>query len=108
MAPTYGQQRESATPEIESAWREFSKTVFSHGALNAKTKQLIAVAVAHVTQCPDCIRGHTRAAAKEGATKREILEAVWIAAEMRSGASVAHSRLALDALENDNKGNSTT
>jgi len=42
------------------AWRNFSKTVFEAGALPEKTKQLIAVAVAHVTQCPYCIKSHTK------------------------------------------------
>jgi AhpD family alkylhydroperoxidase len=64
-----------------------------------KTKQLIAVAVAHVTQCPYCIRGHTKAAMREGATSEELMEAIWVAAEMRAGAAYAHSVLALDEME---------
>ena len=62
-------------------------------------KQLIAVAVAHVTQCPYCIRGHTKAAMREGVTREELLEAIWVAAEMRAGAAYAHSALALDEME---------
>src|SRR5690606_30832061 len=42
------------------AWRKFSRTVFAEGALSEQTKELIAVAVAHVTQCPYCIRAHTK------------------------------------------------
>ena len=68
-------------------------------ALATKTKQLIAVAVAHVTQCPYCIRGHTKAALREGATREELMEAIWVAAEMRAGAAYAHSTLALDEME---------
>ena len=60
-----------------------------------RTKQLIAVAVAHVTQCPYCIRGHTSAALQQGATAKEIMEAIWVAAEMRAGGAYAHSALAL-------------
>ena len=45
--------------------------MFADGALPAKTKQLIAVAVAHVTQCLYCIQGHTKAARKHGATPEE-------------------------------------
>ena len=63
-------------------------------------KQLIAVAVAHVTQCPYCIEGHTKAATKEGATPEEIMEAIWVAAEMRAGAAYAHATIALNKLEN--------
>ena len=83
-------KRRDLAPEIDGAFREFSRMVFSDGALEKKTKQLIAVAVAHVTQCPYCIRGHTRAARREGATEQEIIEAIWVAAEMRAGAAVAH------------------
>ena len=60
---------------------------------------MIAVAVAHVTQCPYCIRGHTKAALRVGATREEIMEAIWVAAEMRAGAAFAHSALALDAMD---------
>ncbi len=86
-------------PENMGAWQNFSKTVFQAGALPEKTKQLIAVAVAHVTQCPYCIRSHTKQAMRKGATKEEIMEAIWVAAEMRAGAAYAHASIAIDELE---------
>jgi AhpD family alkylhydroperoxidase len=92
------QQRSELTPEIEAAFRQFSKVVFQEGALPRKTKQLIAVAVAHVTQCPYCIKGHTRAAQRDGATPAELMEAIWVAAEMRAGGAYAHSALALETM----------
>ena len=52
-----------------------------------------------MTQCPYCIRGHTKAAVREGATPEEIMEAICVAAEMRAGGAFAHSALALDALD---------
>jgi AhpD family alkylhydroperoxidase len=64
--------RAKATPEILDAWRNFSRTVFKAGALDEKTKQLIAVAVAHVTQCPYCIHSHTEIAMKKGAKREEL------------------------------------
>ncbi|MEX2150883.1 MAG: carboxymuconolactone decarboxylase family protein [Steroidobacteraceae bacterium] len=67
----------------------------------ADTKELIAIAVAHVTQCPYCIRGHTLAARRRGVTSEEIMEAIWVAAEMRAGAAFAHSTIALEALQRD-------
>src|SRR4051812_48391993 len=70
------QKRSALAPGIEAAFRQFSQAVFQDGALPGKTKQLIAVAVAHVTQCPYCIRGHTKAARRHGATPEEIMEAV--------------------------------
>ena len=90
--------RRALAPELEDAFRAFSEKVFADGALPARTKQLIAVAVAHVTQCPYCIKGHTRAARGLGATPEEVMEAVWVAAEMRAGGAWAHSTLALAEL----------
>ncbi len=91
-------ERARLAPEAEAAFQEFSKAVFREGALSAKTKQLVAVAVAHVTQCPYCISGHTKAARKQGASPEEIMEAIWVAAEMRAGGAFAHATLALDAM----------
>jgi AhpD family alkylhydroperoxidase len=90
--------RHELAPEIDDAFQAFSKVVFADGALPRKMKQLIAVAVAHTTQCPYCIRGHTMGALRDGATEREIMEAIWVAAEMRAGGAFAHATVALDAL----------
>ena len=98
------QKRRALAPEMEAAFEQFSRAVFKDGALPAKTKQLIAVAVAHVTQCPYCIRGHAKAARRSGATAEEIMEAIWVAAEMRAGGAFAHSALALDAIDIDAEG----
>lgn len=92
-------KREELAPEILNAFRSFSRQVFADGALPSKTKELIAVAVAHVTQCPYCIRSHTRGAQLKGATGMEIMEAIWVAAEMRAGGAVAHSALAIDTMK---------
>jgi AhpD family alkylhydroperoxidase len=91
------QARRRLAPETQKAFTEFSKQVFAPGALDRKTKQLIAVAVAHVTQCPYCIQGHTKAALRNGAADDELMEAIWVAAEMRAGGAYAHSVLALSA-----------
>jgi len=52
-----------------------------------------------VTQCPYCIKGHTKLALRTDNTPEEIMEAIWVAAEMRAGGAFAHSCLALDAME---------
>ena len=91
-------QRRNLAPGPAEAFRAFTQAVFAEGALPTKTKQLIAVAVAHVTQCPYCIRGHTRSAVQAGATDAEIMEAIWVASEMRAGGAYAHSLLALDTI----------
>lgn len=93
------ERRHTLAPETEKLFQAFSRQVFADGALPAKTKQLIAVAAAHVTQCPYCIRGHTRAALRHGATRNEIMEAIWVAAEMRAGGAYAHSTIALAAMD---------
>jgi AhpD family alkylhydroperoxidase len=91
-------RRKELAPEIHDAFDAFSKQVFSEGALPEVIKQLIAVAVAHTTQCPYCIRGHTRLAHLKGASDEQIMEAIWVAAEMRAGGAYAHAAIALDAL----------
>ena len=92
-------RRKHLAPDIHDAFTHFSERVFATGALPVKIKQLIAVAVAHVTQCPYCICGHTQAALGNGATAQEIMEAIWVAAEMRAGGAYAHSALALDTID---------
>lgn len=88
--------RRALAPEQEEAFRNLSKAVFAEGALDKRTKQLIAVAVAHVTQCPWCIEGHVKGARREGASQEQIMEAIWVATELRAGASYAHSLKTLD------------
>ena len=91
-------KRRELAPKPLEAFRAFSASVFADGALPSKTKQLIAVAAAHVTQCPYCIRGHTEGALKAGASEAQIMEAIWVAAEMRAGGAYAHSALAIDTM----------
>jgi AhpD family alkylhydroperoxidase len=93
------EKRRALAPETEKAFQAFSRQVFADGALPVKTKQLIAVAVAHVTQCPYCIKGHTKAALRHGATRQELMEAIWVAAEMRAGGAYAHAALALTTMD---------
>lgn len=92
-------KKAALAPKNVEAWRNFSKTIFEEGALSEKTKQLIAIAVAHVTQCPYCIRAHTKTAMRKGASKEEIMEAIWVASEMRAGAAYAHATIAMEEME---------
>lgn len=97
-------RRNGLAPGPAETFRAFSRSVFEDGALSVSAKQLIAVAVAHVTQCPYCIRSHTSAAMRHGATAEEIMEAIWVAAEMRAGGAFAHSALALDTIAHHQTG----
>jgi len=90
--------RRELVPDAAAAFNDFGKVVFADGALPTKMKHVVAVAVAHVTQCPYCIKGHTRAALRHGATEQELMEAIWVAAEMRAGGAYAHSALAVDEM----------
>jgi AhpD family alkylhydroperoxidase len=94
-------KREQLAPETLVTFRSFSRQVFADGALPSKTKQLIAVAVAHVTQCPYCIGSHIKSAQSRGASCQEIMEAIWVAAEMRAGGAIAHSALAIDEMNEE-------
>jgi AhpD family alkylhydroperoxidase len=92
-------KRQELAPENEKAFHAFSRQVFADGALPSRTKQIVAVAVAHVTQCPYCIRSHTKAAMGAGVRPEELMEAIWVAAEMRAGAAYAHATIAMAAME---------
>ncbi len=105
--PEIARKRRDLAPNQQAAFEAFGKAVFSDGALTAKAKQIIAVAVAHVTPCPYCITGRTKAALRAGATPQELMEAIWVAAEMRAGGAYAHSALMLTAqAEEEKKGKS--
>lgn len=67
--------------------------MFTSEALDAKAKHLIAVAVAYVKQCPDCVRVHASDATREGATEEEIVEAIKVAREFGAGGTLAHSKV---------------
>jgi AhpD family alkylhydroperoxidase len=67
------------------------------GHLDAKTRELIAVAVAISLRCDGCITVHTDAARKLGATKEELAEALGVAVSINAGAALVYSTRALDA-----------
>lgn len=85
--------------DLFNSFFAFDNKVFEEGALSVKAKELIAVGSAHVTRCPYCIDGHVKRAKKAGATDEEIAEAIFVGIAMSAGASVAHSCIAMDALD---------
>lgn len=70
---------------------EWYGEVFREGALLEKEKSLIALAVAHVVQCPYCIDAYTTECIKNGWTEGQMMEAVHVGAAIRGGAVLAHS-----------------
>ena len=94
------QDLHEAQPAMFDAFMGLHKGVFEkEGALPRKTKELIAVAVAHTTQCPYCIESHVKAAQKAGASRTEIAEAIFVAIALRAGGAFAHSTVAMSSLE---------
>src|SRR5438477_12108165 len=69
------------------------------GKIPRKYRELIALAVAHTTQCVYCIEVHTKNAKKAGATKEEVVESVLLAAALRAGGAAAHGTLAMKFYE---------
>src|SRR2546430_12457447 len=88
---------DALAPEVMKAFWTFDKTAVADGAIPAKYKELIAVAVALTTQCPYCIEIHNENARKAGATEAEMVEAGMVAAALRAGAAVTHMTHAISA-----------
>lgn len=77
-------------PEGFKAFVAFDEAAMKEGAIPAKYKELMAIAVALTTQCPYCIEVHTKKAKKAGATEQELAETTLVAAALRAGAAMTH------------------
>jgi AhpD family alkylhydroperoxidase len=77
-------------PEGMKTFWAFDKAALADGAIPAKYKELMAVAVALTTQCPYCIEIHTKKARDAGAGEAELAETVLVAAALRAGAALTH------------------
>jgi len=78
------------SPELGAKFFEYYNSVFEVGALSAREKSLIALAVAHTVQCPYCIDAYTQDGLQRGIERSEMMEAVHVAAAIRGGASLVH------------------
>ena len=77
-------------PELAQKFFDWYGAVFADGALTAREKSLIALAVAHAVQCPYCIDAYSSDAVQKGADVDQMTEAVHVAAAIRGGASLVH------------------
>ncbi len=77
-------------PDLYDSFMNYYQGVMAAGALTAREKALIALAVAHTVQCPYCIDAYTRAALESGSNLEEMTEAIHVAAAIRGGASLIH------------------
>lgn len=79
-----------AAPQLAEKFFDYYNAVFAEGALTAREKSLIALAVAHAVQCPYCIDAYSTDALQKGSNLDEMTEAVHVAAAIRGGASLVH------------------
>lgn len=77
--------------ELGTKFFDYYGKVFEEGALTAREKSLIALAVAHTEQCPYCIDSYTKDGLQRGVTKEEMMEAVHVGAAIKSGATLVSS-----------------
>ncbi len=77
-------------PELGKKFFDYYGSVFEEGALTAREKSLIALAVAHAIQCPYCIDAYTVDTMEKGCDEEQLMEAVHVAGAIRGGASLVH------------------
>lgn len=77
--------------ELAERFFDYYGSVFAEGALTAREKSLIALAVAHTVQCPYCIDAYATDATEKGWSEKQMMEAVHVAAAIRGGSSLVHS-----------------
>ena len=83
---TMGEQ----APELWNSYMAYYSKVFEEGALTAREKALIALAVAASVQCPYCIDSYTRSCLEKGVTEEQMTESIHVANAIRGGASLVH------------------
>lgn len=76
--------------ELGKKFFDYYGSVFEEGALTEREKALIALAVSHTVQCPYCIEAYSRACLTKGADEEQMMEAVHVAAAIRSGSSLVY------------------
>lgn len=95
----YTSKLSTALPDLMKNFYALSKASSEPGALDAKTKELIALAISVATHCDDCIAFHTHSALKVGATKAEILEMLGVNVFMGGGPALMYATHVIEAVE---------
>jgi AhpD family alkylhydroperoxidase len=96
LSPLHRQLRRSV-PEVYRGFGELHDAAFAAGALDSRTKELIALAIAVVEGCDGCIASHAQAAARAGASRQEAAEAIGVTFLMHGGPATIHGPRAYDA-----------
>ncbi|UVA82035.1 carboxymuconolactone decarboxylase family protein [Pandoraea commovens] len=86
-------------PPVVKAFQALNQSLDQGTALDAKTRELIALAVAVTTRCEGCISSHAAAAQKLGASREEVAEALGTAIALNAGAAFVYSTKALEAYD---------
>ena len=86
-------------PEVMKAFAALSDTASAAGKLDAKTKELIALGIAVINRCDECIAVHVQDAVESGATKQEVIETLGVSILMGGGPAVMYSTHAIAALK---------
>jgi len=86
-------------PKFMTALQNMNANQNGNGALDAKTRELIALAVAVTTRCDGCIAAHANGAVQAGATEAELADALGTAMSLNTGAAYVYSIRALEAFQ---------
>jgi len=87
----------TGSPDVMKAFSAMAQSALAPKALDAKTKELIALAIGVATRCDDCIAFHAKAAVDHGATEEEVSETLAMSVYMGAGPSVMYASHALQA-----------
>ena len=98
ISANLGQLRKTQ-PEVMKGFSDIGKAAMSGGALDPKTKDLIALAVGVAARCDGCIGFHTKALARLGATTEEVHEALGVAIYMGGGPVAMYAANAVAAFQ---------
>lgn len=86
-------------PEVMQAFSAMAKAATDAGALDTKTKELIALGIAVAIRCDGCVAFHAQAAVKHGATRDEVMETMGMALYMGAGPSLMYAAQAVEAFD---------
>lgn len=86
-----------AIPDVMKGFADLHTAAMKPGALDTKTKELIALAISISSRCDGCIASHARGAAKQGATEAEVAEAIGVAVLMAGGPATVYGPRAFAA-----------
>ena len=88
-----------AHPKVMEAFAALGAATYGAGALDAKTKELIAIAISISVRCDGCVAAHSRSAVQKGISREELVEAIGVAIHMGGGPSMVYGAEVLRAFD---------